>query len=187
MLYRLTTPLKDSDIVKLNIGNKVLLSGIIYSARDSAHKRLVDNIREGKRLPFDIEGGVIYYCSPSPAKPGMVIGSAGPTTSCRMDPFTPLLLERGLKGMIGKGPRSRGVIDSMVKNKSIYFAALGGAGALISRSIKASEIIAYKDLGPEAIRRLEVEEMPLIVINDTRGNDLYRISQEKFKVRERKK
>lgn len=185
MLYRLTTPLKDSDIVKLKIGDKILLSGIIYIARDSAHKRLVDSIREGKRLPFDIEGSVIYYCGPSPAKPGMVIGSAGPTTSYRMDSFTPLLLERGLKGMIGKGPRSRRVIDSMVKNKAVYFAALGGAGALISQSIKASQIIAYKDLGSEAIRRLEVEEMPLVVINDTRGRDLYRIGRKKFKRKEK--
>ncbi|MBU4310243.1 Fe-S-containing hydro-lyase [bacterium] len=185
MLYRLTTPLKNSDIVKLKIGDKILLSGIIYIARDSAHKRLVDSIRKGKRLPFDIEGSVIYYCGPSPAKPGMVIGSAGPTTSCRMDPFTPLLLERGLKGMIGKGPRSRRVIDSIVKNKSLYFAALGGAGALISQYIKASQIIAYKDLGPEAIRRLEVEEMPLVVINDTRGKDLYRIGWKKFKRKEK--
>lgn len=185
MLYRLTTPLKDSDIVKLNIGDKVLLSGIIYIARDSAHKKLVDSIREGKRLPFDIEGSVIYYCGPSPAKPGMVIGSAGPTTSYRMDSFTPLLLERGLKGMIGKGPRSRRVIDSIQKNKSIYFAALGGAGALISQSIKTSEVIAYKDLGPEAVRRLEVKKMPVIVINDTRGRDLYRVGQKKFKRKEK--
>ena len=185
MLYRLTTPLKDSDIVKLNIGDKVLLSGVIYIARDSAHKRLIDDIRKKKRLPFNIKGGVIYYCGPSPAKPGMVIGSAGPTTSYRMDPFTPLLLARGLKGMIGKGPRSRKVIDSLVKNQSVYFAALGGAGALISQSIKASEIIAYKELGPEAIRRLEVKEMPVIVINDTRGRDLYRLGQEKFKRKEK--
>lgn len=185
MLYRLTTPLKDSDIVKLNIGDKVLLSGIIYIARDSAHERLITNIREGKKLPFNIAGSVIYYCGPSPAKPGMVIGSAGPTTSCRMDPFTPLLLEKGLKGMIGKGPRSRQVIDSIQKNKSIYFAALGGAGALISQSIKTSEVIAYKDLGPEAVRRLEVKKMPVIVINDTRGRDLYRVGQKKFKRKEK--
>jgi fumarate hydratase subunit beta len=180
VLYRLTTPLKDSDIVKLKIGDKVLLSGIIYIARDSAHKRLVDSIREGKRLPFDIEGSVIYYCGPSPAKPGMVIGSAGPTTSYRMDPFTPLLLERGLKGMIGKGPRSRRVIDSVVKNKSIYFTALGGAGALISQSIKASQIIAYKDLGPEAIRRLQVEDFPCIVANDCHGGDLFKEGVKKY-------
>ncbi|MCK4648424.1 Fe-S-containing hydro-lyase [bacterium] len=185
MLYRLTTPLKDSDIVKLNIGDKVLLSGVIYIARDSAHKRLIDDIRKKKRLPFNIKGGVIYYCGPSPAKPGMVIGSAGPTTSCRMDPFTPLLLEKGLKGMIGKGPRSRQVIDSIQKNKSIYFAALGGAGALISQSIKTSEVIAYKDLGPEAIRRLEVKKMPVIVINDIKGRDFYRVSQKKFKRKEK--
>lgn len=182
MLYNLTTPLKEADIAKLTIGDKVLLSGIIYTARDLAHKRLTDSIKEDIDLPFDIEESVLYYTGPSPAKPGMVIGSAGPTTSYRMDSFTPVLLEKGLKGMIGKGPRSDKVIDSIKKNKAVYFGATGGAAALISKSIKSCRVIAYEDLGPEAIRKLEVEEIPLIVINDINGKDLYKVGQEKFKI-----
>ncbi len=170
---RLTTPLTTKDVEILNIGDKVLLSGVLYTGRDAAHKRLFDLISEGKGLPIDIEGQVIYYVGPTPAKPGKPIGSAGPTTSYRMDSFAPKLIELGLKGMIGKGNRSQAVIDAMKKFKAVYFGATGGAGALIAKRIKKAEIVAYPDLGPEAIRRLEVEDFPVTVINDTRGNDLY--------------
>jgi fumarate hydratase subunit beta len=169
----LTTPLTAETVSSLEIGDQVLLSGIIYTARDAAHKRLFDLLEAGKPLPFEIQGQVIYYVGPSPAKPGRVIGAAGPTTSYRMDPFAPRLLELGLKGMIGKGKRSPAVIEALMKHKAVYLGATGGAGALISRSIKASEVIAYEELGPEAIRRMRVENLPTIVINDTRGGDLY--------------
>jgi len=170
---RLTTPLSTRDVEKLNIGDKVLLSGVLYTGRDAAHKRLFDLIAEGKELPIDIQGQVIYYVGPTPAKPGKPIGSAGPTTSYRMDSFAPKLIELGLRGMIGKGNRSKAVIDAMKKHKAVYFGATGGAGALIAKRIKKAEIVAYPDLGPEAIRRLEVEDFPVTVVNDTRGNDLY--------------
>ena len=170
---RLTTPLASQDVEKLNIGDKVLLSGVLYTGRDAAHKRLFDLIANGKELPIDIQGQVIYYVGPTPAKPGKPIGSAGPTTSYRMDSFAPKLIELGLKGMIGKGNRSQAVIDAMKKHKAVYFGATGGAGALIAKRIKKAEIVAYADLGPEAIRRLEVEEFPVTVVNDTKGNDLY--------------
>jgi len=170
---RLTTPMSTQDVEKLNIGDKVLLSGVLYTGRDAAHKRLFDLIADGKELPIDIQGQVIYYVGPTPAKPGKPIGSAGPTTSYRMDSFAPKLIELGLKGMIGKGNRSQAVIDAMKQYKAVYFGATGGAGALIAKRIKKAEIIAYPDLGPEAIRRLEVEDFPVTVVNDTRGNDLY--------------
>jgi fumarate hydratase subunit beta len=170
---KIETPLNMDIIKQLKAGDRVYLSGIIYTARDSAHARLVDLINNNKELPIPLEGQVIYYVGPTPTKPGKVIGSAGPTTSYRMDSFTPLLLENGLKGMIGKGPRSDEVKQSIQRYGAIYFAAVGGAAALISRSIKKVELIAYPDLGPEAIRRLEVEDLPLIVINDVFGNDLY--------------
>ncbi len=170
---KLNTPLTDQDVEKLNIGDKVLLTGVIYTGRDAAHKRLFDLIGEGKSLPFDIRGQVIYYVGPAPAKPGKPIGSAGPTTSYRMDAYAPKLMELGLKGMIGKGNRGADVIEAMKKHKAVYFGATGGAGALLARSIKKAETIAYEDLGPEAIQRLEVEDFPVVVINDTRGNDLY--------------
>ena len=170
---RLTTPLSTQDVEKLNIGDKVLLSGVLYTGRDAAHKRLFDLIADGKELPIDIQGQVIYYVGPTPAKPGKPIGYAGPTTSYRMDSFAPKLIELGLKGMIGKGNRSQAVIDAMKQYKAVYFGATGGAGALIAKRIKKAEIIAYPDLGPEAIRRLEVEDFPVTVVNDTRGNDLY--------------
>jgi fumarate hydratase subunit beta len=170
---RLTTPLSEKDIEKLNIGDKVLLTGVIYTGRDAAHKRLFDLITQNEKLPIPIEGQVIYFVGPSPAKPGQAIGSAGPTTSYRMDAFSPKLIELGLKGMIGKGNRSREVIDAMKKYKAVYFGATGGAGALIAKSIKKAEVVAYDDLGPEAIRRIEVEDFPVVVINDTKGNDLY--------------
>ena len=170
---RIKTPLSDEDVEKLKAGDRVLISGLIYTGRDEAHKRLVDLINRGEELPFDLRGQIIYYVGPTPARPGKPIGSAGPTTSYRMDSYSPKLMEKGLKGMIGKGMRSREVIDAMRKFKAVYMAAVGGAAALIARRIKKSEIIAYEDLGPEAIRRLEVEDFPAIVVNDIWGNDLY--------------
>ncbi|NQU03426.1 MAG: Fe-S-containing hydro-lyase [Syntrophaceae bacterium] len=169
----LTTPLSNEDVEKLNIGDKVYLNGTIYTGRDAAHKRLVDLVSEGKELPFDVKGQVIYYVGPAPAKPGKPIGSAGPTTSYRMDAYAPTLMELGMKGMIGKGNRAPEVVEAMKKHKAVYLGATGGAGALIAKSIKKAEIVAYEDLGPEAIRKLEVEDFPVVVINDTRGNDLY--------------
>ncbi len=155
-VINITTPLSEEIISSLKSGDQVSINGILYTARDAAHKRLIDLLDQGKDLPFDIKGQIIYYVGPSPAKPGAIIGSAGPTTSYRMDPYTPRLMEAGMKGMIGKGSRSQSVIDAIVKYKSIYFAAIGGAAALIARSIKKVEIIAYEDLGPEAIRKMEV-------------------------------
>jgi len=169
----LQTPLSDGDVEKLHAGNRVLLNGVLYTARDAAHKRLHELLQAGKPLPVDLRGQVIYYTGPTPAKPGRVIGSAGPTTSGRMDVYTPALIAYGLKGMIGKGPRSQDVLDAMKHYKAVYFGATGGAGALLARRIKKAEIVAYEDLGPEAIYRLEVEDFPVIVINDVRGRDLY--------------
>lgn len=169
----LTTPLTDEMVSSLEIGDKVFLNGVVYSARDAAHKRLIDLLDAGKPLPFDLKGQIIYYVGPSPAKPGRVIGAAGPTTSYRMDPYAPRLMELGLKGMIGKGKRSPAVKEAIVQYKAVYFGATGGAGALISRAIKAAEVIAYEELGPEAIRRMVVENFPAVVINDIQGRDLY--------------
>ena len=169
----LYTPLKDGDLEKLNIGDKILITGTVYTARDAAHKRLVDLIEAGKELPFDIKGQIIYFVGPAPARPGMPIGSAGPTTSYRMDPYSPILLDAGLKGMIGKGPRNKEVVDSMKKNKGVYFAAIGGAAVVMAQAVKAAKIIAYEDLGTEAIRELKVEKLPCIVANDIYGKDLY--------------
>jgi fumarate hydratase subunit beta len=169
----LTTPLKNEDIEKLRIGDRVLLNGVIYTGRDAAHKRLVQLIEAGEPLPFDLQGQVIYYVGPSPAKPGNPIGAAGPTTSYRMDAYAPELIARGLKGMIGKGARNEAVKNAMQKHKAVYFAAIGGAGALMARSILSAEVIAYPELGPEAIRRLEVKDFPVIVANDVHGGDLY--------------
>ncbi len=177
----LETPLSDSDVERLKSGDKVLLNGIVYTARDAAHKKLVEALREGKPLPFDLKGAVIYYCGPSPAPPGKVIGAAGPTTAYRMDPYTPELLKNGLKGMIGKGPRSDYVRRAMMEYKAVYFAATGGAGALLSQRIKAAKVIAYPELGPEAIRELIVENFPLIVVNDIYGRDLYEDGQRKYR------
>ncbi|MEG1287202.1 Fe-S-containing hydro-lyase [Clostridium sp.] len=176
----ITTPLTEEKILGLKAGDSILLSGIIYTARDAAHKRLIDLIRQKKELPLNIDGEIIYYVGPSPAKPGEVIGSAGPTTSYRMDSYSPELLDLGLKGMIGKGDRSEAVIESIKKNKSIYFGAIGGAAALIGKCVVKSEIIAYEDLGAEAIRKLEVKELPLIVVIDSNGNNLYKIGQEAY-------
>jgi len=170
---KITPPLSDEDIMKLKIGDSVLISGKILTGRDAAHKRLYELATKGEPLPIDIKGQIIYYVGPAPAKPGYVIGPAGPTTSGRMDPYTPLLLEKGLKGMIGKGIRSKEVRDAMKKDKAVYFSITGGAAALISKQIKSVKIIAYEDLGPEAIRELEVEDFPVIVANDAHGGDLY--------------
>ena len=177
---RLKTPLSDADVEKLKAGDKVLLNGVIYTGRDAAHKRLYDLLMEGKPLPIDVKGQVIYYVGPAPAKPGQVIGSAGPTTSGRMDAYSPKLIEIGLKGMIGKGMRKKEVVEAMKKYKAVYFAATGGAGALLAKAIKKAQVVAYEELGPEAINRLEVENFPVIVVNDTKGNDLYEEGMRKY-------
>lgn len=179
-LKRIRAPLTVEDVMSLRIGDRVLLSGIIYSARDAAHKRLVDLLNAGAPLPFELEGQVIYYMGPSPAPPGRPIGAAGPTTSYRMDPYAPVLIAHGLRGMIGKGARSEAVKEAMVRYRAVYFAAIGGAGALMSRSILSAQVIAYPELGPEAIRRLEVMDMPLIVANDAYGGDLYEEGVKKY-------
>ena len=178
---KVTTPLNEEVISKWRSGDKILISGIIYTGRDAAHKRLVELIDKGESLPFDVKGQIIYFVGPTPARPGRAVGSAGPTTSYRMDAYSPRLIERGLKGMIGKGSRSKEVIEAMMKHKCVYMAAVGGAGALISRCIKSSEIIAYDDLGPEAIRKMEVENLPVIVVNDISGNDLYQEGIKKYR------
>ncbi|MBR8700361.1 Fumarate hydratase class I, anaerobic [Fusobacterium sp. DD29] len=180
MEYHITTPLKDEDIKKLKAGDSVKITGVIYTARDAAHARLVKLLEEGKDLPIDVKGQVIFYVGPTPAKPGRPIGSAGPTTSYRMDAYAPALLKVGLKGMIGKGSRSKEVKDAILSEKAVYFAAVGGTAALIAKSIKKAELITYEDLGAEALRRLEVEDFPAIVINDIYGGDLYEEGQAKW-------
>lgn len=169
----ITAPISDDIVNGLLAGDFVYITGTIYTARDAAHKRLYEALSENKEIPFGLENNIIYYLGPSPARKGQVIGSAGPTTSSRMDKYTPLLLDKGLKGMIGKGRRSEEVIESMNKNNAVYFAAIGGAGALLSKCIKKSEVIAYDDLGTEAIRKLEVENFPAIVVVDSKKNNLY--------------
>ncbi|CAG1064505.1 fumarate hydratase subunit beta [uncultured bacterium] len=178
---RISAPLTDAVVEKLKAGDKVLITGVMYTARDAAHKRLIELLNAGKELPLDLKGQIIYYVGPTPEKPGEVIGSAGPTTSGRMDAYTPRLIELGLKGMVGKGARSKEVRDSIIAHKAVYMAAVGGAAALIRRSIKKAEIIAYEDLGPEAIRRLEVVDFPAIVVNDVHGGDLFLQGVEKFR------
>jgi fumarate hydratase subunit beta len=173
-------PLREHDIARLKAGDAVLLNGPMLSGRDAAHKRMVTSVKEGNPLPVDLKGETIYYAGPCPTPPGRVIGSVGPTTSGRMDPYTPAMLELGLKGMVGKGQRSPQVIQVMKQQKAIYFAALGGAGALIARSIKNAAVIAYPDLGPEAIHRLMVENFPVIVAVDAEGNDLYQLGRHKY-------
>ena len=172
-MIEIRAPFKNDDIEKLVCGDIIKLSGVIYTARDAAHKRMIDAINNNEKLPFDVDGSGIYYVGPSPNKKNQVIGSAGPTTSYRMDDLTVPLLERGLKVMIGKGKRSEEVINSMSKNKAVYLAAIGGAGAYISNTIKKCEVIAYEDLGPEAVRKLEVEDLQLIVAIDCYGNNIY--------------
>ena len=169
----ITAPITDEVVSELKAGDYVYISGTIYTARDAAHKRMYESLIKGEDIPIELKNNIIYYLGPSPARDGQVIGSAGPTTSSRMDKYTPLLLEKGLKGMIGKGKRSLEVKESMKKNNAVYFAAIGGAGALLSKCIKKAEVIAYDDLGTEAIRRLEVENLPVIVVIDNEMNDVY--------------
>lgn len=175
-------PLTDEVVNSLKAGDRVLLNGIIYTGRDAAHKRLAELINKGEKLPMYIKNQVIYYVGPCPAKPGQAIGSAGPTTSGRMDAYAPLLMEHGLKGMIGKGLRNKQVVDSIIKNNAVYFAAVGGAGALLAEAIKEAEVIAFPDLGAEAIYKLRVENFPVTVIIDNQGNDLYKIGKEQYKI-----
>ncbi len=173
MEKRITTPLTLEKTKDLHCGDNVLISGVIYTGRDAAHKRLCELLAEGKELPIDVTDAIIYYVGPAPAQPGQVIGSAGPTTSYRMDAYAPDLLNIGLKGMIGKGKRNEAVVDAMKANGAVYFGAIGGAGALLAKCIKKAEVVAYEDLGAEAIRRLEVEDLPAVVIIDSEGNNLY--------------
>ncbi len=170
---KIVTPLTDETVESLCIGDSILISGIIYTGRDSAHKRLVEALDRGEELPVDFQGQIIYYAGPAPAKPGKPIGSVGPTTSYRMDPYAPKLIEKGLKGMIGKGNRAQEVIEAIQKHKAVYFGAIGGAAALMAKAVKKAEVVAYEDLGPEAIRRLEVKDFPAVVVNDCQGGDLY--------------
>ena len=179
---RVHLPLTDETIASLKVGDKVLLTGTIYVARDAAHKRMIEAVEQGKTLPFDVKGQAIYYMGPTPPRPGLPIGAAGPTTSGRMDVYTPCLLDKGLKGMIGKGMRSPAVKDAMIEHQAIYFAAIGGAGALISKSIKKSEVIAYEELGAEAIRKLEVIDFPATVANDIYGGDLYQEGKARYRI-----
>jgi len=173
MEKRITTPLTEEKVKDLKAGDSVLLSGVIYTGRDAAHKRLAELLEKGEELPIDVKDAVIYY-------EGMAIGSAGPTTSYRMDAYTPALLDHGLRGMIGKGLRNAEVIESMKKNKAVYFGAIGGAAALIGKCVKKAEIVTYEDLGAEAIRRLEVEDLPIVVVIDSEGNNLYEVGREAY-------
>ena len=177
---KINLPLTKEVTKNLKAGDIVELSGIIYTARDAAHKRLIERLDANEPLPFDLKDSIIYYVGPTPEKPGAVIGSAGPTTSYRMDAYAPTLLDLGLKGMIGKGPRNHEVIDAMKRNDAVYFAAVGGAAALLALHIKEAEVIAFDDLGPEAIRKLKVKNMPLVVVIDHLGNDLYEIGRKNY-------
>ena len=180
MTVKISGPFTKEKLVCLRAGDDVLLSGEIYTARDAAHKRMTEMLKRGEELPFDIENSIIYYVGPTPAKPGRPMGSAGPTTSYRMDPYAPMLMEKGQTGMIGKGPRSEEVIEAIKKNKAVYFAAIGGAGALMSKKIIRSETVAFEDLGTEALRRLTVLDMPVTVAVDSFGNDLYKTGRKKY-------
>ena len=173
MAISIKTPISREDVRKLKAGDSCLISGVIYTARDAAHKRLCELVAAGKELPFDVKDSVIYFVGPTPAKPGQAIGSAGPTTSYRMDAYSPTMIAQGQTGMIGKGKRGPEVIEAMKEHGAVYFGAIGGCGALLSKCIKKAEIVAYEDLGAEAIRRLEVEDFPVIVIIDSEGNNLY--------------
>jgi len=178
---KLTPPLTEKDIEKLHSGHKAVISGYIYTARDAAHKKMVDLIEKGEKLPFDPTGQIIYFVGPTPAKPGYVIGSAGPTTSGRMNKYSPVMLKAGLKGMIGKGEMGGDVPEALKSNKGVYFVATGGAAALIAKKIKESEIVAYEELGPEAVRRLKVEDFPVIVAQDCHGGNLFKEGIEKYR------
>jgi|SRR5690625_546039 len=179
-VIRMKVPFEPGEAEKLRSGNQVLLSGTIFTARDAAHKRMTEQLAIGEELPLELEGQVIYYVGPTPARPGEAIGSAGPTTSSRMDAYTPDLMAHGLKGMIGKGYRSEEVINSIKEFSGIYMVSIGGTGALLAQKIISSELVAYEDLGTEAIRKIEVRDFPCIVINDSEGNDFYKESQEEY-------
>jgi fumarate hydratase subunit beta len=181
IMRKIALPLAEETIARLKTGESVLLSGTMYVARDAAHRRMFEALEHGESLPFDIKGETIYYMGPSPTPPGRIIGAAGPTTSARMDPYTPRLIAEGLKGIIGKGVRSAEVREVLKKHKAVYFAAIGGAGALLSKTIIKSEVIAYADLGPEAILRIEVKDFPATVVNDIYGGDLYVEGKKKYK------
>ncbi len=172
-MIRLSAPLTDADVERLRVGDRVLISGTVYTARDAAHARLVELLKRGEPLPFDLEGQIIYFVGPTPPPPGRPIGSAGPTTAYRMDPYSPILIEHGLKAMIGKGRRSPEVREALRRHKAVYLGAVGGAGALLSQRIVSAEVVAYEDLGPEAVRRLVVKDFPAVVVNDAHGGDLY--------------
>lgn len=180
MNMNINVPLSDEDAVRLRAGDYVYLTGTIYTARDAAHKRMQEALNNGEPLPIDMKHNVIYYMGPSPAREGRVIGSAGPTTASRMDKYAPKLLDLGLKGMIGKGKRSKEVIEAIIRNKAVYFAAVGGAGALLSRAITKSEVVAYDDLGTEAIRKLTVKDFPVIVVIDSEGSNLYETAVKEY-------
>jgi len=178
---KLTPPLTDQDVMQLEIGDQVLVSGVIYTARDAAHKRLIEILARGQELPVDLKGQVLYYVGPSPARPGRVIGAAGPTSSYRMDSYAPALIKLGLKAMIGKGKRSAAVIAALREYKAVYLGATGGAGALISQCIKEAQVVAFPELGPEAVHRLVVEDLPTVVINDCQGRDLYEVGVAQYR------
>lgn len=182
---RLTTPLTDEVLEDLTIGTHVTFSGVIYTARDAAHKRMIELMKRGEPLPIDLHGQVIYYVGPTPPRPGAVIGSAGPTTAMRLDPYTPAMLEAGLKGIIGKGGRGPAVRDAIVKHHAVYCIAVGGTGALLNRHIKAAKVVAFEDLGTEAIRRLVVEDFPAIVVNDCHGGDLLEAGKRQYRTSSR--
>lgn len=182
MNKNIKAPLSDKVVQSLEAGDYVYITGIIYTARDAAHKRLYESILKGEELPFDLTNNIIYYLGPTPAREGKVIGSAGPTTSSRMDKYAPLLMEQGLKGMIGKGKRNEEVISAITDNNCVYFAAVGGAGAILSKCITKSEVIAYDDLGTEAIRKLEVKDFPVIVVIDYKGNNLYEEAVKEYRI-----
>lgn len=177
----INAPISDETAASLRAGDYVYITGTIYTARDAAHKRMAEALAEGEKLPIDMKNNIIYYMGPSPAREGRPIGSAGPTTASRMDKYAPDLLDLGLKGMIGKGKRTQAVKDAIIRNKAVYFAAVGGAGAILSKCIKKSDVIAYDDLGTEAIRRLEVENFPVVVVMDCEGNNLYETAIQKYK------
>ncbi len=176
----INAPISDEDIKELKAGDYVYITGTIYTARDAAHKRMAEALADGKELPIDMKNNIIYYMGPSPAREGRPIGSAGPTTASRMDKYAPDLIDLGLKGMIGKGKRSKAVKEAIIRNNAVYFAAIGGAGALLSQRIKSSEVIAYDDLGTEAIRKLKVENFPVVVVIDSEGNDLYETAVKEY-------
>jgi fumarate hydratase subunit beta len=178
---RLETPLRLEDIEPLKSGDVVRLYGVLYAARDAAHARIKEALEKGEPLPFDPEGQVVYFTGPAPARPGRALGPAGPTTASRMDPYSPALIERGLRGMVGKGARSKVVLEAMRRHGCVYFGAVEGTAALLADRVKEAEVIAYEDLGPEAVRRLVVEEFPVVVINDLHGGDLYREGRERWR------